>query len=533
MDHNEPMKHLASAIFPFSRITVLSILALVFGLAPQNVSAQSYNARTDVTPQAYPGTIPCPYNGTGCKAGNGSLTGQNYCFTPSDFATQICRATDVNSGGSQMDYGADCGGSAEANIMDSSDTRVVACTGGNVPIVLSFNLGTRAFATLYPKQGPSSDGMLGGCSSSATYVTTSPFFSFTQPYIGYAESFNSSGNQAICQWNFTSTSAMPTYSNGGVTQIVDLSTCAPALAGVGYGTYTDDVTVSSDDQTFAAVGSTTAGQGSSGVVYVVAWNRTNGCRVWRTDTGVVTGAWGATGSISLTDRFYIHNVRLSKGGQYVKVTTNTCTSSPGGCTDNTNTYIWNISTLTVTRIVNDGTDGCGHNAIGYLNTINLCSGFWIRPFTSNDTSGTVALKTYPNPNSNEDGHASFNSGNTTDTNLVFWSLYTGTFGATNAWDNEIIGVRLDGSGVAYRFAHSYITGQSGDFGTKYGIGNTSADGKYYIWPSDWDGMLGALGGGSNSCTIGTNCRSDLFVAVLPLSTSTALAPPISLRATVN
>jgi hypothetical protein len=265
-------------------------------------------------------------------------------------------------------------------------------------------------------------------------------------------------------------------------------------------------------------------------VWVVVWNRTSGCRVWNTATGAVTGAWGTTGSIPLTDRFYLHNVRLSKNGNYLKVTQNTCTASPGGCTGNTNTYIWNIATLTVTRIVADGTNGCGHNAIGWTETMNLCSGFQIRPFSSNDQSGTNALISYP-PNFTEDGHGSFNTGNSSDTNPVYWSLYNGTFAPVQAWDNEIIGVRLDGSGVGYRFAHTYATGLGVDFGAKYGIGAVSADGKFYMWSTDWDGMLGQIGGGSSSCTIGTNCRDDVFLAALSLGSGQAVAPPPNVKIT--
>jgi hypothetical protein len=484
--------------------------------------AGAYTARTDLTPQAYPGTIPCPSAG-GCGSG-GNATGQGYCFTPSDFNNLTCRLTDNSAGGSQHSYGADCGGSSEINMFSSDDSLTFACTGGSVPIVLNIptNLsnGSNAITTRYISQGPNFDGMLGGCAAGSTFITTTPEFSFTQPKIAYVESFNASGNQSICQYDFTSSTTMPTPGNGKVSVLIDLSTCAGSLAGVGYGTYVDDVNVSSDDQTFAVMGSTTAGQGSTGAVWVVVWNRTNGCRVWNTATGAVTGAMGAlaypTGSINITDRFYLHNVRLSKNGHVIKVTQNTCTASPGGCTVNTNTYIWDITGLTVNRIINDGTLGCGHNTIGQVETMNLCGGFQFRPFSSNDASGTDVLSgNYP-PNFTEDGHAGFGNGNAADTLPVVWSLYNGQFTPVQAWDNEVIGVRLDGSGVAYRFAHTYATGLAVDFGAQFGIGAVSADGKYWIWSTDWDGMLGTTAP-SNSCTIGSNCRDDVFLAVLPLA----------------
>jgi hypothetical protein len=423
--------------------------------------------------------------------------------------------------------------------MDNSDTRFTVCSAGNEDQVESFNPSTHAIATLYPTQGPANDGALGGCGSGATFTYgTTLFFSFTQAQIAYAESFLSNGDPAICQYNFTSATTMPSYSNGGITSVVDLSTCVSAMAGVGYSTYTDDVSVSGDDQTFAALGSTTGGQGSTGAVYVIVWNRTTGCRVWNALTGAVTGSWGPTGTINITDKFYLHNVRINKAGTAIKVTQNTCAPSPGGCTANTNIYVWPISGLTVNRIIADSTDGCGHTVIGALNTMNDCGNlsgsrgyFQLRPFSSNDQGGTSILSTYPSAFNNEDGHFSWAEDNGSDTNPVFAALYTGTFEATDAWDNEILGLRTDGSGTAYRFAHNYITGlDTENFGAEYGIGSVSQDGKYFIWGSDWDGMLGQIGGGSASCTIGTNCRADVFIAVLPFNNpSGSASPPLSLR----
>lgn len=533
----------ARGVFSLSRVaSALLILALFFGFTIQEASAQTYNARTDVAPQIYPNPVPCPYNGTGCTPGHGSLTGQGYCFTPTDFSTQICRVTDYNSGGPQPDYGATCSGDAETMTMDESDTRIAVCSAGGQDQIESFNPSTLAISTLYRTQGPGSDGALGGCSSTSTYLYRNTiFFSYTQPQVGYGASFLSNGDPAICEYSFSSATTMPTYDNGGVTPLIDLATCVSSIAGVGYGTYTLDVTVSADDQTFVALGNTGGGgQDTSASIYVIVWNRTNGCRVWNTAAGTVTGAWGATGSISLTDRFYIHEFRINKAGTAIKVTANTCAPSPGGCTGNTNIYIWQLSGLTLTRMVNDATDGCGHSAIGYAVTFNNCSGFFVRPFSSNDQAGTNPTTQYPSPNSAQDGHYSMYAGNAADTSPVMGSFYTGSFAGTNAWDNEILGIRLDGSGTVYRFCHNYITGQdTQNFGAEYGIGNVSQDGKYFLWTSDWDGMLGEIGGGSSSCTIGTNCRADVFLAILPVTSTTSQpapsvpAPPTSLRAIVE
>jgi hypothetical protein len=517
-------------MFRMSHVVPSTLLVIFLYFCPLIAFSQTYNARTDLAPQSYPASIPCPSAG-GCSGG-GALIGAGHCFTPNDFSTQLCRVTDNNSPGTQKDFGTDCGGSSETNVMDVTDTRFYTCTGGGVPVVFSFD-GT----TSPPTMAPLYNAMLGGCSAEATY-TQNLFFSFTRPKVAYSESF-SGGNPAICSYDFSSESVIPTRSNGRISVLVDLSTCVSALTGKGYGTaYTEDLTVSADDQTFAVNGSTTIGQGGSGDVYVIIWNRTSGCRVWNTSTGAVTGSWGPTGIVTKPDRFVIHNVRLSKSGDYVKVTTNACLG--GGCTEYTNTYIWQISTLNVFRGINDFSAGCGHSSIGYAIWTNNCAtggrntNFLVRPNTSDDAPGVQTLVTFPSPLSGQDSHSSMNSGNPSDTAPVFHSLYTNDHTTSNAWDNEIIAVTLDGTAKAFRFAHTYITGLDvQNFDARYAIGNVSQDGKYYFWSTDWKGMLGQIGGSSPACTIGKDCRADVFVAILPLATDMRPQPPTGLRVGVE
>ena len=505
-------------------IAIASLIVLVYLVVPHVGWAQSYTARTDYTAQPYPGTIPCP-SASGCSGG-GALTGAGYCFTPSDFATQICRVTDQSSPGSQPNFGTDCGGSAETNMMDVSDTRFYVCTGGNVPVMFSFD-GTTNPPTTAALYGA----MLGGCEAAATY-TLNLTFSYTQPKVAYAENYHG-GNPALCQYDFTSSSTMPTYANGKITSLVDLSTCVAGLAGKDYNTiYTEDVSPSADDQTFAISGSTTSGQGSTGDVYVIVWNRTNGCRVWNTSTGAVTGSWGATGTISKTDTFYLHNVRMNKNGDWVKVSQNTCIG--GGCTSVRNTYLWNIATLNVYAGVNDATAACGHGTVGYTHWINECStggnntDFLERANTSDDAAGVQVTSGFPSPLSVQDAHISWNNGNSSDTTPVIMSLYTDDNSTTNACDNEITAMTTDGTGKMFRFAHTYITrADIQNFDAEFAIGNPSQDGKYYFWSTDWEGKLGQIGGGSSACTIGTDCRGDVFFAILSQS-GTALSNGVKL-----
>ena len=85
-----------------------------------------------------------------------------------------------------------------------------------------------------------------------------------------------------------------------------------------------------------------------------------------------------------------------------------------------------------------------------------------------------------------------------------------TFSAIDAWDNELLAVSTNGSGEVYRLAHTYANG------LEFTPGSISQDGKYLLWTTNWDGMLGNTDGTDTPCTIDMNCRVDVFMAVLPI-----------------
>ena len=80
-----------------------------------------------------------------------------------------------------------------------------------------------------------------------------------------------------------------------------------------------------------------------------------------------------------------------------------------------------------------------------------------------------------------------------------------------AWRNEIFLIFQDGT--FRRFAHNLISGQSQDFEAQYAIGTVSQDGRFFSFASDWLGTLGSTSG-ALSCTVGADCRSDVFVVEL-------------------
>lgn len=476
--------------------------------------APTYNCtRTDVIAQPYPVSIPCPSAG-GCADG-GALTGSNYYFTPTDFATPILRVTDANTpSNSSHSSIVNCGGSAETNVMDSSDAIFYICDLGTAIRVMNFNSSVPSVAIRY------SSYVVPGCGQG---TTANLFFSFTQSLIGYATCFNSSGNPIIAKFDFTSPTVGPTVGNGGVTTLVDLSTCVGALAGVGNLAYLDDVTVSQDDQTFTAVASTTSGQGSAGVIYAVVWNRTLGCRVWNSNTQSVSGTYGGapTGAVvftgngvtpPVTSAQILHNARVSPGGQWVKITFSGSTVAEN---------YWQINTLNIYQGFDDSTNDCGHSAAGYNKTVNQCASsgshfqnIFIRAYNLPGTQTQLPATLPATTIVPWDSHSSWNGDNNTDTAPFFLTSEIGQFTPRGAWDNEWLGVATDGSGKVWRFAHTYATYLSQFFAARHAIGNCSADKKWCLWPTDWNGELGNIDGVTTPCTIGVDCRADVFLIAL-------------------
>ncbi len=364
-------------------------MKLIFAIAIMFVAAgcwaQTYTARTDLTAQPYPGTIPCP--GPSCTGG-GALSGANYQFTPSDFATPLVRMTDASTGGAsgvQHTFNTSCDAGSEVNDWNMLDNRVTICRGGNWQQLWAFDTSTNQFSQSTSFVSPPSG--------------TSMYFSYTQPYLAYHLHLNSSNDLAVFSYDTTCAGGITTC-NPSPVQVVDIGTACSiagltgnASAGAGTG-----ITVSGDDQTFGVLGESTPGQSSSGDVYVIAWNRTTGCEYWNTGTGhwFINGV--DQGTVSLSDRFTVHNMRLAKGGGYMKVALGVCLTT---CPITLGNYFWTIGSSTV-YASGSNTNACGHSASGYTKNANKCdgaidvNGMFVAPFTAPDTL-TSLPSAYPSP----------------------------------------------------------------------------------------------------------------------------------------
>jgi hypothetical protein len=251
-----------------------------------------------------------------------------------------------------------------------------------------------------------------------------------------------------------------------------------------------------------------------------------GCARLNVGTGVITSDFGPSGTMSTTDRFYLHGARLTPDGNYVFLSTDFCV--PGTCSSvNGMGYVWDIATLTVEPLCENLNFCGGHNTNGFTHIVNQGKGFpqsLIRPYAGNPTPTAIASPTLDNCNHfGIDTHLSWQDVDAADT---YPFLVTSTSFGPNAFApgsyncpliNEIFAVDPV-NGTIYRFAHTLITGQSWDYVIQNGMGQVSDDGEYYMFGSDWNGTLGRFDLHSGPCVnspAGPNaCRGDLFMVNL-------------------
>lgn len=469
------------------------------GSAGSCATGTQYCSRTDLRTASLPDPLPSV----------GGLKGANRIVIPPDFNNPIVRITDSQSEGREGGNKAfDVSSSAEVHAISRNNDRIVVSDQGTFMLPFAFDTSTMQATRMYVSVFPSTKGMI---FSGRGF----PVWSYTQPYILCQLQNNKSNDPAIVQYDFANAKKPPSPE-----QLVDLSSCVAGLAKNVKG-WAEDLTVSDDDQTFAT--SIAAQGGSQGsAVLAIVWNRTNGCRIWETDTGKIIGSYGGapTGTVNMTDRFTIHNLRISKGGDWLKVVGQRCLS--GACSeDHTRVMFWNIRTLEVNVVRYSSPSSCGHGTEGFGHMINSCGGngygakaFWVRSLTD---LNSVSILNSSQPATNQhpfDVHISWTNADLNDSSPFFSSSWIGQLEPVFAWDNEIIGVDVTGAGTVHRFAHNYITGKSVFFASKYGIGSVSQDGRWFIWSSDWAATLGNVNLRSQACSVGVNCRADVFMVKL-------------------
>jgi len=280
--------------------------------------------------------------------------------------------------------------------------------------------------------------------------------------------------------------------------------------------------------TLSATGVTAGGQdtGTDAVGYKVG----SGCVYLNTATGTITGDWGTTGTVTgTTDRFTIHNAKLSKDGSTLLLALGICLS--GSCST-VLPYQWNFANGTLYPIT---TSGSGHWTEGTSTIVNNSGSphhfqMVTRAFGNGTTPTNVPMGLPWPPGDcslSVDQHPDWANTNSTDTLPWLTSSYngsapTGSNPFTCVLEDEIFAV-LGSSGTVWRFAHTFNTDQSPIFSTSIAVGSVSQDGQFYLWSSDWQGTLGGHNTSGSTrttgCTIGAAvsgnyCIGDVFIVPL-------------------
>jgi hypothetical protein len=238
----------------------------------------------------------------------------------------------------------------------------------------------------------------------------------------------------------------------------------------------------------------------------------------------VTGDWGTTGTVGISDRFTVHNVKISKDGQWALISWETCTST---CTNQANTpYFWQIGTTNLYPGCVSGNLCSGHFTEGFSHFISddgSPTGQQIERLYGNNSTPTTIPMGLPwagstcTGNNVVDQHQNWTNADTADsypffTTTVLATPTTASYPYVCASADEIEAIS-PGTGTVYRFAHTFNTDQNPNFSVAEAIGAVSQDGNYALWSSDWQGTLGSTSGAS-TCSITTNCRGDVFVVLL-------------------
>jgi hypothetical protein len=266
------------------------------------------------------------------------------------------------------------------------------------------------------------------------------------------------------------------------------------------------------------------GTGMDIVVYVVG----SGCEHLNTGTGVVTGDFGSTGSVTGTsDRFYLHGAKLTPNGAYVVMSGNVGVPGSGTTAVSPMGYAWQVGTTSVVNLCISPNDCGGHNAIGFTHIVNNgipTPGAESRPYSS-EPSYTELSADPPVPFTNCTEGQNDNHIEWTDVDpLDSWPFMV-TTEATNSGAqtpgsytcplvNEIYAMD-PATGTIFRFGHSLTTGLSPNYGVQNVISNVTDDGRYLLFPSDWNGLLGRSDLGAGTCVTSgsgaSGCRADMFV----------------------
>lgn len=426
--------------------------------------------RTDLSLVQLPSTTP----------NFGGLLGKNTVQTDPNFSTKIVRLTDASISKNMSLQTADA---AQAGLWNANDTLFLARNTESTSFLFQFDPTTMQ-GTLLPY----------------SYVNIPVSFSKKNSNV----LFTLNGT-VVNQLTFKKVSGTFVYQS--TTEICDFAKILPT----GFKpAWTSAFVQSQDDSTFS-VGFSSGVQNTG--IYACIWQSGHGTikgyRMLNTNTGVITGGWGATGTASLSSAktkfpFTLHEVYGVSNKGYTLLT-------PGNASDSQ--LVWNNAS---NSIIDDAMTG--HEAHGNLNI-----------YAGGPGGGQLAVASYATPTTHSmllppaslpaslgqkyigDRHWQFGKISATDESII-WSSGAGVTPPAlfvSAWQNEVTGYDTVAK-VVYRACHTFSTNKSTQFIVANSIAVPSQTGKFVAFTSD---MMGTLGGtdGSTTGTIGSTARGDVFI----------------------
>jgi hypothetical protein len=320
-------------------------------------------------------------------------------------------------------------------------------------------------------------------------------FSHHDPNICYGKSRE---RKTIVQFDFSTNKA---------TDLVDVG----KLTGLEVG-YMGTLSVSADDVLALIFGGGGQDQSPYTLIYDI---KTHKHLLWNTKDGTVDGK-----ALDKAPRFTQHSGVVDLSGRYF-VTLGPGVQGP---------VVWDIK---ANQVHSPSTQKEGHYTLGYGEMINYPHKWVLRSLEAGALDSVKDLMEHPagEPYFAYDAHESWNNARSDKQVPVLASTYhpEERGDAKCAWGDEVIAIATDGSKKVWRFAHNrstvHVRGDSPQQSKAAGYnfwdsprGNVSADGRFYMFTSNWEETVGKDSHG--------RVREDVFVVKLERDeTTTAPASP--------
>lgn len=419
-----------------------------------------YSARTDRRVETYPAKPP-------------AIGPPGTIIHDPNFGSRILRVTGIGSDPIQADRSLMTPSSAEQNSWNTNSTMFYVTTTGGSFLLYKFD-------PLTLSAQPAGE--------AKTDLGAEPVFSFQHPNLLYGMNRQ---ERTILQYDI---------SNGRATKLSDPSKCFK----LGSSDAGELMSVSADDNRFLTI----LGPQQDKDYLLLVYDRAQGCRWYNTQTGEIGGQWGPRGTISLPDRFLLHNARMAKSGKFLYMTR-------GGGGIGHGWLVWQIETMNVT-VCSQGCDG--HHVMGYSHIIGPSGishplDLWIRPLDHLENHSALISALEPARDFWFDSHFSWNNADPDDSVPVCFSTYRPNNPdapgiaplVSGPWQNEVDCAETDGKTLqVWRFAHTFSSARNGFWSTPRG--NISQDGRFFMFTSDWEDQLGRQPNGKY--------RSDVFIVEL-------------------